>query len=341
MRTLIITARRLGAALALGLGLLGTGPAHAAAPTTCAGKDMMAELATTAPAVHEQIAAEASQIANTEAVLWRVEREGRAASWLLGTVHLADERVAKLSPAVAKALDGARAVALEIADLSPAALSKVLAGATSLLTYTDGRRLDGALAPDDFAKVKTVLGTSGVPAEAAAEFRPWIVYMLLSVSACERRRTEAGALVLDMRVAEAARAHGLKVIGLETIEDQLGAMAAVPDDQQLEMLRATLKYTDRADDLMETVLQLYLKRGMGAAWPFEMALARAAGIDPAPLAAVQEKLITQRNLAMATAAKPLLAAGGAFIAVGALHLVGDDGLVALLRKDGYTLSPVE
>ena len=44
-------------------------------------------------------------------------------------------------------------------------------------------------------------------------------------------------------------------------------MAAIPDDQQIAMLRASLKFADRANDTMETLLQLYLERDMGAAWP--------------------------------------------------------------------------
>jgi uncharacterized protein len=326
---------------AIAVGLLLAAPVEAAAPARCTGKDMLAELAEKAPEIHGRILAEARETANTEAVLWRVEREGRAPSWLLGTVHLSDERVATLTPAVRKALAEAKTVALEIADLSPAALASVLGSATSLVTYADGHRLDSLLTPEDFAKVRTALGAAGVPTDAVAEFRPWIVYMLLSVSACERKRTEAGAPVLDMRIAEAAKARGVPVVGLETIESQLAAMAALPDDKEIEVLRAMLKYVERSDDLMETVLQFYLKRQMGAAWPFEMAMARAADIDPTPLAAVEKELIERRNRGMAEAARPLLAAGGAFIAVGALHLVGDEGLVALLRRDGYTVTPVE
>ena len=65
----------------------------------------------------------------------------------------------------------------------------------------------------------------------------------------------------------------------------------MPDDQQLQMLRGTLKYADRVDDLMETVLQLYLTRQMGMTWPFQMLLAEKAGIDPAPYEEFRQRLV--------------------------------------------------
>jgi uncharacterized protein YbaP (TraB family) len=52
-------------------------------------------------------------------------------------------------------------------------------------------------------------------------------------------------------------------------------------------------------------------------------------------------MITTRNKTMAAHAEPILAKGNAFIAVGALHLPGPEGLIELLRKNGYTVSMVE
>lgn len=316
-------------------------PSRAAEAGKCGGKDMLAEVASAEPEVYLRITEEAKATPNTEALLWRVEREGRPPSYLFGTIHLTDTRVATLSPKVKAALGEAKAVALEVADLSPAAMSGAMMQAPKLVMFTDGRRLDGMLTPDEFEKVKATLNSSGMPTEVAPLFRPWIIYMILSVSNCERRKVESGDSVLDMRVAETARSRGIPVVGLETVEEQLNAMASVPDDQQIQMLKATLKFADRSDDLMETVVQFYLNRNMGAAWPFQIMLARKAGIDPAPLAVFQEKLIVTRNNKMRDGALPMIEKGGAFVAVGALHLPGEHGLVKLIRDAGYTVTPVE
>ena len=343
------TARRAAARVLrlVSMALLATllaAPALRAAETgrPCRGQDMLSELQRDDPEAHARILAAAQATVNTEAVLWRIERDGIAgASYLLGTVHVTDPRVTALSAAAKSALAAAKSVVLEVADFSPEATAGAISRAAPLILYADGKRLDAQLTPAEFATVRSTLSAAGMPVEVGALFKPWIVYMILSVSDCERRKVQEGNLVLDMRIAEQARARGIPISGLESIDDQLAAMSAVPDDQQLQVLRATLKYAKRTDDLLETVLQLYLSRRMGAAVPFQMALAVKAGVDPGPLVAYQRELVVRRNHNMHRALLPMLDQGGVFVAVGALHLVGAEGLVALLRGSGYRVTAIE
>lgn len=321
--------------------LLLTHAAPVAAKGACRGTDMLAELAKSDPATHERVMAEAKSVSNTEALLWKVEKAGLPTSHLLGTVHLTDERVTKLPKAVETALASSKTMALEVADLSAAAMAGAMGKVENLVLFGDGRRLDTLLDKAEFATLQSAVGKMGLPGEVSALFRPWVVYMMLAVPDCEQRKVQDGHLVLDMKLAAAAKSRGLPVVGLETIEGQLAAMAAVPEDQQLQMLRATLKYADRRQDSMETVLQLYLNRNMGAAWPFQMALAAKAGVDPRMFDGFMRELIVKRNKGMADAALPLLDKGAVFIGVGALHLPGKTGLVQLLRDAGYTVTAVE
>jgi uncharacterized protein YbaP (TraB family) len=177
--------------------------------------------------------------------------------------------------------------------------------------------------------------------ETARVYRPWVITMLLAASDCERRKIQNGALVLDMKIAAEAKARGITVAGLETIEEQLAAMTSVPDEQQVGMLRASLKFVDRTDDLVETMVRLYLDRRVGATWGFQLALAAQAGVGGESFSGFKQKLIVDRNIKMRDGALPYLEKGGAFIAVGAMHLPGETGLVALLRKAGYTAIAVE
>ncbi len=320
------------------------GPAAlAAAPQddTCQGSDMLAETKVTNPEVYEQIMAEAAATENAGALLWKIERDGRPTSYLFGTVHLTDDRVTKLSPAVLSALKEAKAVALEVADLSENATATVIAQSAPLAIYSDGRRLDQMLSPSEYESVKNVVSRSGLPADLAALFKPWIVSMILSVSDCERTKVQQGKRVLDMKIAETGKSLGIPVVGLETIPDQLAALAAVPEKQQLDMLRVSLRFAHRMNDLMETLVQLYLDRRITAALPLQLAMARQAGVGEGAFAGFQQKLLTERNEKMISVAEPLLTQGGVFIAVGALHLPSKNGLVALLRQAGYTVTAVE
>lgn len=315
-----------------------TAPTHAG---ECRGADMLAEMSASDPAAHAKVRDGAKALENTEALLWKAEKAGAAPSYLFGTMHLSDARITTLPPKVLQALKASKFLVLEVGDLSPGALAAAMLTSPADLVYSDGRTLSAQLSAEEFAKVKTIVASSGMPGDFANMLKPWLVSTLLSVSDCERKQVAAGRKVLDMKLAEEAKKLALPVKGLESIEQQLAALSGVPDDQQLQMLRVALKFSDRTDDLMETMVQLYLNRDMGAAMPFQLALAAQMGVPATAFDGFQKLLLTDRNAHMAQKALPMLAEGKAFIAVGALHLPGKGGLVALLREAGYTVTPAE
>jgi uncharacterized protein YbaP (TraB family) len=130
------------------------------------------------------------------------------------------------------------------------------------------------------------------------------------------------------------------VEGLETAADQLRAMASLPLAFHMQGLVDTLKLGDKMNDINETMISLYLRGEIGMIWPLFRAVLPDEADDPAGYAAFEEAMVTSRNKVMATNAAPILAGGNVFIAVGALHLPGPEGLVELLRKAGYTVTAV-
>lgn len=311
------------------------------APAQCQGADMLAQMQTTAPDIYKQVMAESDALPNTQAMLWKIEKPGVPASYLFGTMHLSDPRVATLSPTVKDDIAKSKSVALEVADLSDKAVAAAMAKMAALIVYTNGESLKKALTDQEYTDVQQTVAKAGMPGELAATMKPWLVSMLLATSDCERKQLAAGKTVLDLQVAAEAQKHGITITGLETIEDQLSALASVPNDQQIAMLKVGLKYLDRADDMTETLVQMYVKRQIGAAMPFQLALAAQSGISPSVFDGFKKSLLVDRNARMRDAALPLLEKGDAFIAVGALHLPGPTGIVALLRQSGYTVTPVE
>lgn len=308
---------------------------------TCAGSDLLAGMAKSDPAGHDAVLSGAKAYENAEAILWRVEKDGLKPSHLFGTMHVSDARITKLSATADAALKASSQLVLEVGDLSTGALASAMAASGADLVYADGRSLADQLTAEEFAKVKSVVSAAGMPGEFAGMLKPWLVSTLLSVSDCERRAVAAGAKVLDMQLADRAKAAGIPVAGLESVNEQLAALSGIPEDQQLQMLRVSLNYADRTDDMMETMVQMYLRRDMGAAMPFQLALARQMNIPESAFDGFQTILLVDRNKRMAETAAPILAKGGAFVAVGALHLPGETGLVKLLRAAGYTVTPVE
>jgi hypothetical protein len=309
----------------------------------CGGKNVLEELQGSDPAAYAKILAEAAATENATAILWRIERPGKPASHLFGTMHLTDERIANVSPAVKAALGGARRLLLEVNadDLSASGFMRAFASARPLLTFTDGRRLEQVLDPADYDKAIVILERAGLPAQVAGAFRPWVASMMLALSGCERQRLAQGEAPLDLRLGRDAQSKGIAVAGLETLEQQFRAMTSVPEADQIALLRAGLAMYDRIDDMLETTVQLYLKRQLGAVWPLQLALAAKVGLAAKAFDSTEASLIVERNLRMRDKAVAALGEGGVMIAVGALHLPGKQGLVALLRAAGYTVTAVE
>lgn len=305
----------------------------------CGGKNMLDELKGT-PA-HARILAQAAATENANALLWKIEKAGKPTSHLFGTMHLTDARINALSPALEAVLGGSRRLVLEIDDLSSENVMKAMANAQHLMVFRDGRQLDQLLSADEFRKVASILQQAGLPAQLSGVFRPWVATMMMALSDCERQRTAQGEPALDQRLAREAEARGIGIDGLETMELQFHAMADVPEADQVEILRAGLRTYDRIDDMIETTVQLYLRRELGAIWPLQLALAEKVGVAPKAFDSIERSLLTTRNLGMRDKALGALDQGGVLIAVGALHLPGKQGLVALFREAGYTVTAVE
>lgn len=314
--------------------------AAAKPPASCHGQDLLAELRDKDPAKYSDVMARSVAEENGQAVLWRIEKPGIRPSHLFGTLHVSDERITELPDDVDRALADAKTVVLEVDNVSTAATGRALSKSGRLLVYLDGQRLDQQLNEQEFGKARDVLARAGMPSDFALLFRPWLVSMFLSVSDCERRRLQSGHRVLEMQIAERARQRGIDVIGLETLERRMDALASVPNSEQVAMLRSGLAHLDRSNDLRETMIELYRSRRLGAAWPFQILMAQQAGAAVDDMPGYRERVVIRRNVLMRDRALPILERGDAFMAVGAFHLIGEQGLVAMLRDEGFLVTPV-
>ncbi len=322
--------------------LVMAGMAPAVAQPACSGADMLAAMQREDPARLEAIRSEAAATANGSGLLWRIEGAAAGPSWLFGTMHMADPRVVALPQATQAAFDAARTVVIESTDiLDDATMAAALLADPELTMFTDDTTLRSLIDPSDLAMVEEELGRRGIPLSAVNKMKPWMVAATVALPACELARIRGGERVLDQRLAVDAQADGKEVGGLETVADQLGAMASLPMDFHVEGLVETLRIGDRIDDVMETMVQIYLDGETGLFWPFFRVALPAATPTGSAFADFEETMITARNRHMAERSVPFIEEGGAFIAVGALHLPGEDGLVQQLRDAGYAVERVE
>lgn len=318
---------------------IATGRAHATDMPTCTGKNLLAELQASDPAKYAAIEADAVKTENGSGLLWKIEKSGVAPSFLFGTMHMTDPRVTALPPDAQKAFDGAGTVVIETTDvLDQAKMMAVLAQKPELMMFTDSTTLASLLTPEQVKEVDAALDARGIPPSSVAKMKPWVISAMVALPACELARKAGGAPVLDVKLAEDAKATGKTLEGLETAADQLEAMASLPIALHVQGLVETLKLGDRMDDVIETMVVLYTQGQTGMYWPLFRAVLPSDEAEGAGYSEFEQTMITTRNHGMVTTAGPILDKGSAFIAIGALHLPGPEGVVSLLRKAGYTVS---
>jgi uncharacterized protein len=263
-------------------------------------------------------------------LLWRVAKRGVSPSHVYGTIHVADARLAELPAPVRRAFAGARSLMLEfVAD--GYARERFLEAAM----FLDRQTLEDTIGGEDFERAVQALQPIGLAREVVNKLKPWGV--LLNRRAPQR--AEEGA-PLDSQLIELARARRLPLEQIEGVEEQIFTFDEFPMESQVALLRHSLTHRDELAALAERTLQAYLERDLGRIWRLrEQFIARHPQVA-AHQAVMTKRVIHDRNVVMAFRMQRQLRRGDAFVALGALHLYGGKGVLALLEEDGYRATRV-
>ncbi len=259
-------------------------------------------------------------------LLWRIEDGRGHVSHLLGTIHVGDPRVLELPAPIRQAFAASRTFCAEVRlDMGS------LMGLTQAMLLPEGKSLRDKLDARTWQSLVALSATLGLPEMMLERMKPWAVATMLS-------QPKAPGMVLDMMLYEQAAAAGKQLCGLETPEEQLGALESLSEREQIAMLQSAIRQYPQLDRLVEKLTRAWLQRDLAA---LERISAEAmAGEDPDMVAAFDREVVIRRNHRMVTRMQPKLAEGGAFIAVGALHLPGKAGILNLLRQQGYRVTAV-
>lgn len=266
-----------------------------------------------------------------ESAVWKVTRNGRVL-YLGGTCHYLRAADLPLPPEFDAAFAQAAVVCFEtdLAQLqSPETQQKLLAQAL----LTDGSKLSDTLTPEAWQAVQTWAAKAGLPAAQLQSFKPWMVMM--TIMGVELQRLGFTPEGVDQQFQKKALAARKRLAQLETVEEQIGFVTSLGAGQESELLVATLDDLARLPAVLGDTV---------AAW-------RIGDLDKldATLSAEMRRdypriyatLISNRNKAWLPKLETMLASEPKeFVLVGAAHLAGNDGLIALLRKKGCTIEQV-
>lgn len=331
--------------LAVSLSLAGL-QAALAEEVICTGNNLIPQIEQQNPDIAKKMYEEAAATLYGKGLLWKIEKDGLKPSYLFGTIHLSDPRLLELSPEARKALDASATLALEITEiLYPKKMAGVAFTALQYTTYTDGTTLSDKLEPEQQKTLSTAVSAKlGLPWSVAGRMKPWALMGALAMPACEMARKKAQKPVVDAYLGKLAQTQGKQIVALETMVSQLQAMDGLPEDVSLQGLLQSVSLGTTLDDLFETMIQLYLRQETALVWAM-MRRVGPEGFVPAQndaqYAAFQREIVDRRNFTMADEAEKHISKGnGAFIAVGALHLPGEKGMINILAQKGYRVSRV-
>jgi uncharacterized protein YbaP (TraB family) len=262
-------------------------------------------------------------------LLWRIEGAGAPASHVFGTVHLSDPRVTRLPPAVARELDQARSLTLE-SGVGPADIVLL----AERMIFDDGRDLPGVAGAELFTRAARLAAGQGLSEPMLRMFRPWAVAVLLSVP------PQDPSGVLDLVLERRAAGQGKPIHQLESMEEQVAVLAGLSQEDQVALLKQAVNEHEHRAARIGRVIDAYLARDLaGLSRISEEGI--GTGDKERRLAEVfTRRLLHERNGRMAARAEPRLKEGGAFIAVGALHLYGSGGVLALLESRGWRVTRI-
>jgi uncharacterized protein YbaP (TraB family) len=264
--------------------------------------------------------------AHAASPVWAV-RGAHNTVYLAGSVHLLPAQDASLPPAFDRAYADSRRLVMEI-DLGKLDTTAAASWLLEHGTAPPGSTLRAMLGEPRYARVTTAASDLGLPTEVLDSQAPWVVGLELADLEYVHLGFDPQQGV-EEQLLRRAQADGKPTAGLETLDEELSGLEALSREDQLHLLDQTLDEMKSSPEEIRDVLSAW-RRGDTAR------LAALLSHEYRAFPALYRPLVTARNQHWLPQIEHLLqASDNSLVVVGSLHLVGDGGLLELLRKDGY------
>ena len=258
-------------------------------------------------------------------LLWKISGNGiEKPSYLYGTIHLTCDY--KYTDKLKKAFDETDRLVLEIDMTDP----KLQANMMKLIFMKEGKTIQGLMNEEDYQTLSDFFKEQvGINLKMFNTMKPFAITATLTskMAVCDN------GTAYETEFMKIAKEQEEDVIGLETIEDQMNVFDKIPYEEQLKSLvEMATTGMEESKKSFEEMTKYYNAEDLEGL----LSVMTEQGLE----ADFQESLVDQRNRNWIPLIENITKEAPAFIGVGALHLPGEQGVINLLRKQGYTVEPV-
>jgi len=261
-------------------------------------------------------------------LLWKVTGKNlEHASFLYGTIHVICPDDFFLSEQTQSILEECDQLVLEMDLSDPIVLQTVQKG----MINPQMKNIKDDLTDEDQKLLNDVLTqTLGVGIEQMGIMKPWALSTMLSVKLgldCEQPSQ------YEMEFLKLAKAQEMQISSLETATEQIAIFENIPYKKQLQLLMDGIKNQEEDKELLLQMVNTYKEQDINALYNFIL--------QEEEMKEYSEFLLDNRNIKWIPFLIEAMAEKPSFIAFGAGHMAGDNGVIELLKEQGYTVEPVE
>lgn len=267
--------------------------------------------------------------------LWEVH-SGDTTAYLFGTIHVGTADFYPLPEFVESAFRNSDTLAIE-ADPNNV---QQAASALAIAMYAPPDSIENHIEPALFSRVQQVSALYGLQIQQLRQMKPYLLMFALTMMEYGRLGYDA-AYGLDAHFAQRAQREGKPIIELESMSMQMSMLDGLSPMLQSAMLQITVDEisTGEVSDLVNEMITAW--RTGNTKQLNDVMSVEEGKLPPALAMEFRHRFLTDRNASMAQQIDRMLSSGQrVFVAVGALHLVGENSIPELLRKKGYTVRPL-
>ncbi|MFM2392278.1 MAG: hypothetical protein RLZZ546_255 [Bacteroidota bacterium] len=277
---------------------------------------------------------QSQNIGNSKSLLWEITGKGISKpSYVYGTIHMIPAQDYFLPKGTLTAIDNSEEMFFEI-DMKDMSDMSSLMGMMNKIFMKDGLTLKDILTKEDYKIANEYFTKMGLPMFMLERIKPMFLSAFAMTDMNPNSMKDGKIKSYEMEFYEMAKEKNMNTGGLETIEFQIAVFDSIPYSDQAKMLMETLKSGDSENDEFKKMVNIYKQQDVEA-------MIEMMSSGSSDLGEHEDILLTKRNINWIPAIIKQAKTKPTFFAVGAGHLGGKNGVLHLLRKEGYLVKPIK